>query len=171
MYNIYFASPWFTKAQEEREERLKKKLRDLGFDVFSPKEASNISGVTVNDNIKEDVFNKNIENIDRADIIFAVTDGKIGICTEPDKNGSPLNAIDAGTMIEAGYAYNSRKHTGKPYIVYYAETLGNNKFNLMLSQSGDIVITDYEDVDNLPAIIDDLVNNKSTSYKYKGIIE
>ena len=71
MYNIYFASPWFTKAQEEREERLKKKLRDLGFTVFSPKEASNISGVVVDDSIKEDVFNKNIENIDKADIIFA----------------------------------------------------------------------------------------------------
>ena len=171
MYNIYFASPWFTKAQEEREERLKKKLRDLGFTVFSPKEASNISGVVVDDSIKEDVFNKNIENIDKADIIFVVTDGKKGICVESDKNGSPLNAIDAGTMIEAGYAYNSRKRTGKPYIVYYAETLGNNKFNLMLSQSGDIVITKYEDVDNLPKMINDIINNKSTAYKYKGIVE
>ena len=35
---IYFASPWFTPEQEEREERLKAKLRSLGFDVHSPKE-------------------------------------------------------------------------------------------------------------------------------------
>ena len=33
MNKIYFAGPWFTKAQAEREQRLIKKLRELGFNV------------------------------------------------------------------------------------------------------------------------------------------
>ena len=149
---------------------MKKHLRSFGFRVFSPKEACNL-GAKASQSSRKEVFESNCNAIRKSRIVFAVTDGKRGVCVESDKNGSPLNAIDAGTMIEAGYAYNSRKRTGKPYIVYYAETLGNNKFNLMLSQSGDIVITKYEDVDNLPKMINDIINNKSTAYKYKGIVE
>ena len=41
----------------------------------------------------------------------------------------------------------------------------------MLSQSEDIIITKYEYDDNLPKMINDIINNKSTAYKYKGIVE
>lgn len=168
-YKVYFAAPWFTEAQEEREERLKKKLRELGFDVFSPKEDCNITGTFADPNVQKKVFDANISNIDNADILFAVTDGKLGTCTELDKYGSMINAIDSGTMIESGYAYNNKRKTGKPYIVYYAETLGNGKFNLMLAQSSDIVITKYEDMDKLPEMIEEIISGKSI--EYKGMIE
>ena len=80
-----------------------------------------------------------------------------------------INAIDSGTMIESGYAYNNKRKTGKPYIVYYAETLGSGKFNLMLAQSGDIVITKYEDMDKLPEMLEEIISGKSI--EYKGMIE
>ena len=32
-------------------------------------------------------------------------------------------------------------------------------------------LQEVEDVDNLPKMINDIINNKSTAYKYKGIVE
>ncbi len=164
---VYFAGPWFTAAQAEREQRLIKKLRDLGFEVFSPRESSNITGTFSDPKVQKATFEGNIVNIDDCDILFAVTDGKQGTCTEPDQVGRPMSAIDAGTMIECGYAYCLRRKSGKaPVIVYYAETLGDRPFNLMLAQSADIVIKKYEDLDNLPSMIE---NSERTIYT--GLIE
>jgi len=35
---VYFASGWFNPAAAEEEQRVKDKLRSLGFEVFSPKD-------------------------------------------------------------------------------------------------------------------------------------
>lgn len=143
MNKVYFASPFFNEEQIEREERCKAKLRELGFEVWSPKE-----NVIVNDSFSSEmrtkVFKDNIDNINDADIVFAITDGK-----------------DMGTIWEAGYAYASNK-----LIIYYCETLGNNKFNIMLAESGNIVVTKFEDLEKLPEIIDKGVNTK-----YVGSVE
>ena len=137
---VYFASPWFTPEQEEREERLKAKLRSLGFEVHRPKEEA-VCGEFSDPATRQEIFEGNIHAINTADIVFAVTDGK-----------------DMGTIWEAGYAfgYNERlRATGyEPIkIVYYCETLGNGQFNLLLAQSGDIVITKFEDLDKLPEML------------------
>lgn len=153
MKKIYFASPWFTPEQDEREERLKAKLRSLGFDVWSPKESA-ICGTFSDKETRSKIFNGNINNIADADIVFAITDGK-----------------DMGTIWEAGYAYGFNaacELAGAPkiVIVYYCETLGDGKFNLMLAESGDIVITKFEDVDKLPALLE-----SGEGYDYVGKIE
>ena len=62
-------------------------------------------------------------------------------------------------------------NNSNPTIKTKTLTISFDINNLMLSQSGDIVITKYEDVDNLPKMINDIINNKSTAYKYKGIVE
>lgn len=138
---IYFASPWFTPEQEEREERLKAKLRSLGFTVHSPKETA-VCGAISDPETRQKIFDGNVFAIQDAEIVFVVTDGK-----------------DMGTIWEAGYAYgyNERqKAVGyEPIkIVYYCETLGNGLFNLMLAQSGDIIITDFKDLDKLPEMLE-----------------
>lgn len=138
---VYFASPWFTPEQEEREERLKAKLRELGFEVHSPKEEA-VCGTFSDKETRQKIFNGNIFAIQDADIVFAITDGK-----------------DMGTIWEAGYAYGwNERQLAVGYrpikIVYYCETLGDGKFNLMLAQSGDIIITKFEDVDKLPALLE-----------------
>lgn len=148
---IYFASPWFTPEQEEREERLKAKLRELGFDVWSPKESCKCPP-DASQEMRKQTFDDNCRNIESSDIIFVVTDGK-----------------DIGTIWEAGYAYGFNENmdnTPKIKIVYYCETLGDGKFNLMLAQSGDIIITKFEDLDNLPEMIE-----KGKGNNYVGKIE
>lgn len=145
---VYFASPWFTPEQEEREERLKAKLRSLGFVVHSPKEEA-VCGAISDVKTRQKIFQGNIDAINDCDIVFAITDGK-----------------DMGTIWEAGYAYGYNKHLMqfdiKPIkIVYYCETLGNGLFNLMLAQSGDIIITKFEDMDKLPKLI---AKGKKVSY-------
>lgn len=152
---VYFASPWFNPDQAEREERVKGRLRELGFNVWSPKENSSLSPIT-DPVIREKIFSANVEHIKSCDIIFAITDGK-----------------DMGTIWEAGFAngYNAGmedSETFKPIIiVYYCETLGpNGQFNLMLAQSGNITITKFEDLDKLPELIE-----KNEGLAYAGIVE
>ena len=149
---IYFASPFFNPEQVEREERLKTKLRELGFKVFSPKETY-FCKPDERDEVRQMVFDGNCKAIQECDILFAVTDGK-----------------DMGTIWEAGYAnginavvYPSKKKI----IVYYCETLPEGgKFNLMLAQSGDIILTDFSDMDQLPELI-----KFGGVMKYRGKIE
>lgn len=123
LHDFYFASPFFNPEQVEREERLKAKLRSLGYKVYSPKEEVFLDS-TASLNKREKVFHANCKAIKRARAVFAITDGK-----------------DMGTIWEAGYAYGK-----KVPIIYFAETLGNNQFNLMLAQSGIKVYTNCMDI-------------------------
>lgn len=149
---VYFASPWFNPEQAEREERVKGRLRELGFNVWSPKDNSSLSPIT-DPVIREKIFSANVENISSCDIIFAITDGK-----------------DMGTIWEAGFASGLNAVRGlvkRIIIVYYCETLGpDGQFNLMLAQSGDIVIKDFGDLDKLPGLIE---NDEGLAYA--GIVE
>ena len=152
---VYFASPWFNPEQVEREERVKGKLRELGFNVWSPKDNCVCSPIA-DKAMRKKVFSDNVENIKSCDIIFAITDGK-----------------DMGTIWEAGFAngYNASMEDPdifKPIIVvYYCETLGDKgQFNLMLAQSGNITITKFEDLDKLPELIE-----KNEGLAYAGIVE
>ena len=152
---VYFASPWFNPEQAEREERVKGRLRELGFNVWSPKDNSSLSPIT-DPVIREKIFSANVENIKSCNILFAITDGK-----------------DMGTIWEAGFAngLNASDPLGlnaNPIkIVYYCETLGpDGQFNLMLAQSGDIVIKSFGDLDKLPGLIE---NDEGLAYA--GIVE
>ena len=146
---IYLASPWFNEAQAEREDRVKNKLRELGFDVWSPKENSSLSPIT-DPKVREAIFAANISGMKDCDIIFAITDEK-----------------DMGTIWEAGFVYGMNITKKEPItIVYYAETLGDGMFNLMLAQSGNIVITNFNDMDKLPELIE-----KGEGLAYAGIVE
>lgn len=151
---VYFASPWFNPEQAEREDRVKNRLRELGFNVWSPKDNCVCSPIA-DKAMREKVFSDNVKNIKDCEIIFAITDGK-----------------DMGTIWEAGFANGYNEHLKdvghEPIIiVYYCETLGpNGQFNLMLAQSGDIVITNFEDLGKLPALIDN-----GEEFAYVGIVE
>lgn len=141
--SLYFASPFFNPEQVEREERLKAKLRSLGFEVWSPKEMCHLSkDASIEEQTK--TFTSNLDAMHRVDAVFAVTDGK-----------------DVGTIWEAGYAYAIKKP-----IVYYCETLGNGVFNLMLARSGKLVITNYDDID-----AEKIKRADAISSEYNGLIE
>lgn len=113
---LYLASPFFNAEQVEREERLKKKLRSLGFEVFSPKENC-FCPPDASQELRKKTFEDNIHNIDNCDAIFVITNGK-----------------DMGTIFEAGYAYGIHKP-----IIYFCEGL-TGQFNLMLAQSANVVL-------------------------------
>jgi len=159
MKKVYFASPWFNATQAEREDRVKNKLRELGFDVWSPKDNNSLSPIT-DPAIREKIFAANISGMEDCEMIFAITDEK-----------------DMGTIWECGFVYGMRhvetldmspslKRQAGPIIVYYCETLGDGMFNLMLAQSGDIVITKFEDLNKLPELI-----AKGEGLAYAGIVE
>lgn len=145
----YFASPFFNEEQVEREEALKAILREKRVNVFSPKEACLINPKSSKEQIQR-VFEDNLHNINTCDFVFAVTDGK-----------------DVGTIWECGYAYAK----GKP-IIYFCETLGNGKFNMMLGKSGISVIQSRETLKKVT--IEDLlfaIYYKTPIEEYKGAME
>lgn len=155
MKKVYFASPWFNATQAEREDRVKNKLRELGFDVWSPKDNNSLSPIT-DPVIREKIFAANIKGMEDCEMIFAITDEK-----------------DMGTIWECGFVYGmchayNKNHDESfdPLVVYYCETLGDGMFNLMLAQSGDIVITKFEDLNKLPELI-----AKGEGLAYAGIVE
>ena len=145
---VYFASPFFKEDQIEREERCKSKLRDLGFDVFSPRD-SFVLKPDATDEERDMVFKENIKNIDECDIFFGVTDYK-----------------DMGTLTECGIVQGMNfKDSKKRKIVYYAETLPPGaSFNVMLSKPADVVITKFEDLDKLPEWLE-------SGHKYEGNVQ
>ena len=139
---LYLASPFFTEEQVEREERLKAKLRGLGITVLSPKEFC-FCPPDASDELREKTFKDNLKHIEEADAIFAITNGK-----------------DIGTIFEAGYAYGINKP-----IIYFCERL-SGQFNLMLAQSGNVVLTnDSFTLDDIESV---LSGNK---IKFEGEIE
>lgn len=160
---VYLASPWFNKHQSEREIRIKNELRRIGFTVHSPRENSDISPIT-DKNVREKIFNDNINALKKCSYIFAITDEK-----------------DVGTIWEAGYIFGYRNLMQElyvlyemelgdfPLVIYYCETLGDNLFNLMLAESGDIIITDFNELENLPEKINKI--KKGEKIEYVGNVE
>jgi len=134
-YDLYFASPFFNPSQVEREEALKAILRSNGLRIFSPKEEILLEpNASAED--RRRTFEGNCAAIRDSIAVFAVTDEK-----------------DMGTIWEAGYAYGIKKP-----IIYFAETLGDNCFNVMLAQSGKKVFLDRAELTQesiLAAIFDD----------------
>ena len=145
---VYFASGWFNPAADEEERRVCKKLKDLGFDVFSPREFF----VLKPDASEEDrnrIFAENVKRITECDVFFGITDYK-----------------DMGTLWECGAVFGINSQTAnKRKIVYYAETLPEGApFNVMLAKSADVVITKFEDLDKLPEWLE-------TGHKYEGKVQ
>lgn len=135
-YDFYLASPFFKDSQIQREEIVKMVLREHGHKVYSPKE-NGILTPDATDEVRTKIFKENCEAIQKSRRILAITDEK-----------------DIGTIWEAGYAYGIGKE-----IVYYAETLGNNPFNVMLGKSGIGIFTNYDDLGK--AAYSNMFNNKN----------
>lgn len=122
---IYLAGGWFSPEQEEEHSRIYELLKD-DYDVFNPKLES-----FVTPDAKEDMMTLtllgNLRAIKDADLVVAITDRK-----------------DMGTIWECGYAYSIQKP-----IIYYAETLGQNPFNLMLAKTGTVALNEIQLLERL----------------------
>jgi nucleoside 2-deoxyribosyltransferase len=113
---VYIASPFFNEEQLERVKFIEDKLKELNYDFFSPRLDTYVKPDSDND-ARWKAFQDNLKGIKDSSFIIAVTDGK-----------------DVGTMFECGYAFSEGVS-----IIYFAETLGERPFNLMLAMSGDAV--------------------------------
>jgi nucleoside 2-deoxyribosyltransferase len=120
---IYLAGPLFTTAERNFNNQLTRLLRDKGYEVWLPQESEQMAMTP------KQIFVKDVEGIDWADVVVANMDG-----SDPD----------AGTCWECGYAY--RK---KPVIVFRSDFRANYRmggasekeqeddapYNLMLTES------------------------------------
>lgn len=153
-YKVYLASPFFKPEQIERIEFIENTLEENGYTVFSPRKEFVVKPDATSEDRKKG-FQGNCNAIDNCDFVIAVTDGK-----------------DMGTIWEAGYAYSS----GIP-ILYFAETLGNNDFNLMLAESGELGVCKSRE--ELDFVLRDIITYTTLNryithgdkFNYNGVIE
>lgn len=145
---VYYASGWFNPKADEEERRVCKKLKDIGFEVFSPREYFVLKPDAADED-RNRIFAENVKHITDCDVFFGITDYK-----------------DMGTIWECGCAAGlNYAGSKKRKIVYYAETLPEGApFNVMLSKSADVVITKFEDLDKLPEWLE-------TGKKYEGQVQ
>ncbi len=95
---VYFACPMFAAMEKEYGLKLTSILEKFGYDVFVPfrdgYEAAQFEGKT-EEQLVEMIFEKDLEEVKKADIVFFLLDGR---------------APDEGGCVELGmaYAYNKR---------------------------------------------------------------
>lgn len=144
MKKIYYAGGWFTPEMEEEHSRIYDLIKDK-FEVFNPKLESRITKESTQDDMTETLIG-NIAGISNADLVLVIYDRK-----------------DTGTIWEAGCAYACNKP-----ILYYAETLGDKPFNLMLAKTGNVAR-------NMDELLEKLNDEHTFEFKrvydYKGEIE
>lgn len=95
---IYFAAPMFAQSEKEYNLKLVHILEEYGYEVFLPQrdgiEAALLEGKT-QEELVEIVFAKDLNEIQKADIIFFLVDGRV-----PDEGA----CVELGI----GYAYGKR---------------------------------------------------------------
>lgn len=141
---IYLAGGWFTPEMEEEHTRIYELIKDK-FNVFNPKLESLITETSTQEDMSQTLAG-NIYGITSADLVLVIYDRK-----------------DVGTIWEAGCAYAYEKP-----ILYYAETLGNKPFNLMLAKTGNFA----RNMDELLEKLNDEHTFKfKRVYDYEGAVE
>ena len=85
---VYFAAPLFSEAEREYNLYLTELLESYGYEVFLPQRdgflATELEGLTEEEKIAT-IFEKDKEEVLKADIVFAVLDGRVpdeGVCIE-----------------------------------------------------------------------------------------
>lgn len=133
---IYLAGPLFTTAEREFNTKFAGLLRERGHEVWLPQE------VDLRDKTADEVFQKDVNGIDWADVVVANMDG-----ADPD----------SGTCWECGYAFRQ-----KPVVVFRTdfrrggEEPRNGSYNLMLTQSSTIQLElSYSSTEAIATRIDD----------------
>lgn len=95
--SVYFAGPLFSQAEKDYNLKLTKLLEERGYKVFLPQrdgfEAAQFVGKS-EDELTKMIFEKDVSEILKADIVFMVLDGRV-----PDE----------GACVELGIAYANNK--------------------------------------------------------------
>lgn len=134
-YRIYLAAPLFSSAEKEYNSRLARLLEDHLFDVFLPQDAGDDISHRDQETHRR-IYARNLEELEKADIIVAVIDGA---------------DADSGTAWEMGYAC----CRGIPVIAIRTDFRmagPNEHVNLMLEQSARLVRSTDELFDALNSI-------------------
>ena len=94
---VYFAAPLFSAGERDYNLKITELLESYGYTVFLPQRdgflAPELEGLTEEEKTKK-IFNKDCEELLKADIVFVLLDGRV-----PDE----------GACIELGIAYSNNK--------------------------------------------------------------
>lgn len=115
---IYIASPFFSEAQKDYLNKIQNLCKELKLKTYLPYKDGGIK----NKSNSNEIFQKDIENLEKADLVIAYL---------------TMHEVDAGTAFEIGYAYSK----GIKIIAILDDIRFFNKeqLNLMIEKSIKIV--------------------------------
>jgi len=115
---IYIASPFFSEAQKDYLNKIQNLCKELKLKTYLPYKDGGIK----NKSNSNEIFQKDIENLEKADLVIAYL---------------TMHEVDAGTAFEIGYAYSK----GIKIIAILDDIRFFNKeqLNLMIEKSVKIV--------------------------------
>jgi nucleoside 2-deoxyribosyltransferase len=144
---VYLAAPFFNPEQIALVEKIEIALRSIdGVALYSPREDGVLGEMSSEDKRKAtaNIFRLNCENIEEADMVVAVIDGR-----------------DTGVVWELGYAYAQSNLSGFPDIVTY--TSQDYGLNVMIQECVDAHVRSIAELVNV-------VKNKNYD-KYRNFNE
>ncbi|HLC73237.1 MAG TPA: nucleoside 2-deoxyribosyltransferase [Candidatus Nanoarchaeia archaeon] len=115
---IYIAGPFFNEAQREFLDKIQSMCKELKLKTYLPYK----DGGVKNKNNSNEIFQKNIENLDKSNLVIAYL-------TMPE--------MDTGTAFELGYAYS--KNIKIMAILDDIRFFNKEQLNLMIEKSVKIV--------------------------------
>lgn len=139
MKKFYVAAPMFNEMEKERNLRIDKIVRKIGFNTYLPQR----DGGIVDDlkknveeskhcDIEKKIFNLDIEKLSECDYLLFLLDGAV---------------LDDGSCFELGYMF----ALGKPCFGYKTDlrNFGDGKLNLMIEKSLIKIAFNEKDLYNL----------------------
>lgn len=118
----YLASPFFSQQELNWVKYIKGVLEEVNIDVFSPFHENGLLKRNSSDILKKEVFDKDIEAIDKSDIIVALLDNN-----------------DTGTYFEIGYAY-------KNEIPIVGLKTSDSNLNNMILNSCSVIVNSVDEL-------------------------
>ncbi len=150
----YLAAPFFNKTQLDFVVELERVIIHANYELFSPRlgvAAVEMNGILANNSepsweLREEVFKANVENIDDADLLVAVTDD-----------------FDPGVLFEFGYAYCA-------HVPIVSITQVGYGCNLMLAQSVIAHVKTLQQLGNILELGDPVLIPGSPIFEYAEFI-
>jgi len=146
---VYIAAPFFSPEQLKKVQLIEETLDRIQIKYFSPRSFGVIKSMSENEKTKttlEEIYNKNIEMIEKCDTMIALVDDS-----------------DKGTLFELGYAAKIKSQKIFRYII--SVSFSNKPVNVMLRYCLDahatnelILVDQLQEIDNFGEVSEENKN-------------
>lgn len=165
---IYLASPFFNGNENAVLDIVEDSFDKSKLEYFSPRKGDGNENKILPEEkqrLAPKIFEMDIVNMQKADLLFAATDGY-----PFEFNGHKGIARDAGTSFELGFFYCKQRLAGlKPNIVTFSSR--GHGSNLMIAESSQLHLKDIEEVYSFLEFSARYIDKHQTYFGWRYVID